>query len=176
MIPAVDVASDFAELERACARLREIAAMPAEVADHRRLEVSGWSALEHVSHVALANELIVRNMHSLVAGEGLLVQHSGEPSSGALEVLASGMIPRGQSQSPRMVRPPARIDRALLAEWLASGEVGFAKFAREPELLRRAKARVPHQLLGPLTAAQWVRFAWIHTRHHLAIVELVLGA
>jgi hypothetical protein len=35
---------------------------------------------------------------------------------------------------------------------------------------------VPHQILGPLTAARWVRFAAMHTRHHLDIAREVLAA
>lgn len=171
----MDIAADFAQLQRAYARLRAIASMPAELAELRRPEISGWSALEHVAHVALANELIVRNLHSLFAGEGPLVQLNGEPRPGALEILESGVIPRGLAQSPRMVRPPSRIDRALLGDWLSTGELGFVHFAASSELLSAAPGRIPHQMLGPLTAPQWARFAAIHTRHHLAIADLVLS-
>jgi hypothetical protein len=171
----LDIAADFAELERALVRLREIAALPPERAEARRPEISGWSALEHVAHVALANELIVRNLHGIASGAGLLVRTEGEPVPGALEILESGVIPRGRAQSPRMVRPPARIDRALLAEWMETGAAGFAKHAEQIEVLATATGRIPHQLLGPLKAPQWVRFAAIHTRHHLAIANQVLG-
>jgi len=171
----VDLAADFAELERGLARLRVIAGLQAERTEARRPEISGWCALEHVAHVSLANELIVRNLESLVAGAGLLVQSGGEPVPGALEILESGVIPRGRAQSPRMVRPPARIDRALLAEWLATAETGFASFAAQPERIAAASGRIPHQLLGPLSAPQWVRFAMVHTRHHLAIADAVLA-
>jgi hypothetical protein len=174
MSPARALAADFAELAAALERLREIAGLSPALAELRREEVSGWSALEHVAHVALANELIVRNLESLASGHGLLVQEGGEPVPGALEILASGVIPRGRAQSPRMVRPPARIDRTLLADWLATGERGFARFARETDSLAAARGKVPHQLLGPLDAPQWVRFGAIHTRHHLAIAEQVL--
>ena len=33
-----------------------------------------------------------------------------------------------------------------------------------------------HQLLGPLSAALWVRFAAVHTRHHLLITREMLSA
>jgi len=176
MSASFDTRANLAGLRQSMSRLREIAALSAEVAERRRPEISGWSALEHVAHVALANELIVRNLHGLISGKGALVQPSGEPIAGALEILESGAIPRGLVQSPRMVRPPSRIDRALLAEWLVAGEAGFAHF-ETTELVRldAAPGRVPHQLLGPLTAAQWVRFARIHTLHHLQIADAALG-
>jgi hypothetical protein len=175
MSASFDVHDDFAALRPALARLRTIVALPADVAELRRPEVSGWSPLEHVAHVSLANELIVRNLHSLGSGQGALVQLSGEPVAGTLEILQSGAIPRGRAQSPRMVRPPSRIDRALLEEWMAGAESGFEHFASQSELLEAASGRIPHQLLGPLTASQWVRFARIHTLHHLAIADALLG-
>jgi hypothetical protein len=175
MSAALELSSNFAQVQRSLLRLREIEALPAEITERRRPEISGWCALEHLAHVALANELIVRNLESLAANQGLLLLAEGEPVDEALQVLLSGVIPRGRVQSPRMVRPPVNIDRALLSDWLATAEIGFAKFAAEPAALAAAPGRVPHQLLGPLSGILWVRFANVHTRHHLAIVEEVLG-
>lgn len=175
MSGSLDLDTNFAELARSLVRLREIEALPAGISEARRPEISGWCALEHVSHVALANELIVRNLETLSANSGMLLLSEGEPSAEALAVLLSGQIPRGRAQSPRMVRPPAKIDRALLSEWLHTAERGFAKFAQQSALLAAAPGRVPHQLLGPLSATLWVRFANVHTRHHLAIAEEVGG-
>ncbi|MBK8181211.1 MAG: DinB family protein [Planctomycetes bacterium] len=169
------IAADFADLAAACERLREVSRLSAPLSTKQRPEISGWCALEHVAHVALANELIVRNLESLSTGHGALLQAGGEPVPGALEMLAAGVIPRGRAQSPRMVRPPSRIDPLLLADWLATGEQGFARFAREVASLAQARGKIPHQLLGPLDAPQWVRFARVHTRHHLAIVEALLA-
>ena len=169
-----DLAADFADLELALPRLRALADLPVEIGLRRRPEISGWSPLEHVAHVSLANELIVRNLDNLAAGTGILVVASGEPIPGALEMLESGKIPRGRAQSPRMVRPPATIDRALLDEWLATAEHGFRRLAADRSRLERAPGRIPHQLLGPLTAPWWVRFAAVHTRHHLAIADALL--
>ena len=52
----------------------------------------------------------------------------------------------------------------------------FTAFARQCAELEAAPARVPHQLLGPLSAALWVRFAATHTRHHVAIAREILTA
>jgi hypothetical protein len=35
--------------------------------------------------------------------------------------------------------------------------------------------KIPHQVLGPLDAPQWLRFAAVHTRHHLGIAYEVLA-
>ena len=39
-----------------------------------------------------------------------------------------------------------------------------------------SELKIPHQLLGPLDAPEWLRFARVHTEHHLAIVDELLSA
>jgi hypothetical protein len=73
-----------------------------------------------------------------------------------------------------MVRPPERVQRELLLEWLADGRRALA--ALDPATVVAGELKIPHQLLGPLDAPQWARFAAVHTRHHLVIVREVLEA
>lgn len=137
--------------------------------------VSGWSALAHVAHVSLANELVLKNLASLRKGSGLLVVQQAEPNPEALRILASGVLPRG-AQSPRMVRPPADIDIATARSW-AAGVVEQARaFAAQTAAEPPMTLWIPHQVLGPLTFAEWARFGAMHTRHHLAIAREVLAA
>jgi hypothetical protein len=136
--------------------------------------VSGWSPEQHLAHVALANELVLRNVKSIAKGSGLLLVQGGEPKPGVLAMLAEGALPRGRAQAPRMVRPPDSIERELLHQWLADGRNELA--ALDPATLAPGELKVPHQLLGPLDAPQWARFAAVHTRHHLVIVREVLEA
>lgn len=172
---AFDLAWNLREWAECLPALRKIRDLDARLARHVAPACSGWSALEHAAHVALANELIVRNLDTLLRGRGALLLDAGEPSAEALAVLTSGRIPRGRAQSPRMVRPPGRVDVELLDEWLLYGEQGVERFHVTLDALARASGRVPHQLLGPLSATLWVRFANVHTRHHLAIAAEVLA-
>lgn len=128
---------------------------------------SGWSVEQHVGHLALANELVLRNVQSLIAGKGALVSAGGSTHPMALQLLAAGSLPRGQAQAPRMVRPPDEIDRELVRQWLDDGR----KALESLELARVApgELKVPHQLLGALDGPQWLRFGAVHTRHHLVI-------
>jgi hypothetical protein len=137
-------------------------------------ERSGWSSEQHLAHVTLANELVLRNLKSLAEGQGLLIVRGGEPLPGTLEVLAAGRIPRGQARAPRMVRPPERVQPELLAQWLADGRAALA--ALDPRTVIASELKIPHQILGPLDAPQWARFGVVHTEHHLAIVRELLAA
>lgn len=136
--------------------------------------ISGWSGEQHLAHVALANELVLRNLKSLAKGSGMLVVQGGDPHPRALELLAAGALPRGEAQAPRMVRPPERVERALLSQWLADGKRELD--ALDPATLVSNGLKIPHQILGPLDAPQWVRFGAVHARHHLVIAHEVLHA
>jgi len=135
--------------------------------------VSAWSSEQHLAHIALANELILRNLKSLATGRGPFLVHGAESNPRALVLLAEGHLPRGQAAAPRMVRPPERVERALLEQWLADGRTALAEL--DPRTLPPHEPKIPHQLLGPLDAPQWARFAVVHTRHHLAIVREILA-
>jgi len=136
--------------------------------------VSGWSAEQHLAHVALANELVLRNLKSLAAGKGALIVEGGEPHVWVPEMFAAGRLPRGKAQAPRMVRPPETIERELMLQWLADAKRELA--ALDPRAIKPGTLRIPHQLLGPLDAVQWLRFGAVHTHHHMLIAREVLVA
>jgi hypothetical protein len=138
--------------------------------------VSGWSAEHQLAHVALANELVARNLRSLIKGAGMFVVDSGEPPQVALDVLIAGRFPRGRAQAPRIVRPPEEVQRDLLLDWLSGNRRDFDELATRTDELRAASKKVPHQILGPLSASQWLRFAAAHTRHHLVIAREIVVA
>jgi hypothetical protein len=171
-----DPRADLAQLDALYTEIRAWLALPRERVLRVDPEISGWNAEQHVVHCSLANELVGRNLKSLLKGAGLLVVDTGEPVEGALEILASGRIPRGTAQAPRIVRPPELVERAYLLEWLEGNEREFAEARQRLDELVAAPKRIPHQILGPLTAVQWVRFAAVHTAHHMAIARELLGS
>jgi hypothetical protein len=167
--------AQFALLLRAHDEIDRLLALPPERLAHVAPSVSLWSAEQHVAHLTLANELVVRNLKSLLKGAGPFVVETGELVPGALEILTSGQVPRGQAQSPRIVRPPEQVVREYLLDWIAGVRRDFTALQAQAEELAAARWMVPHQVLGPMTAAQWIRFALIHTQHHLAIAREALA-
>jgi len=173
-VPGFDPAAELAALRELQDELDELFALDPAHLTRVIPAVSAWSSEQHLAHVALANELVLRNLKSLASGRGVLLVHGAESNPRALAVLAEGRLPRGQAQAPRMVRPPERVERALLALLLADGRAALAEL--DPRTLPASEPKIPHQLLGPLDAPQWARFAAVHTRHHLAIVREILAA
>ncbi|MCC7014327.1 MAG: DinB family protein [Planctomycetes bacterium] len=168
--------TEFAALRAIYAEIDELLARPADELRCVLPAVSGWSPEQQLAHLALANELVARNLRSLIKGAGMFVVDGGEPVPGALEVLATGAFPRGQAQAPRIVRPPEVVEREYLLEWLGASRAEFEALALLAPELRQTTKKVPHQVLGPLSASQWLRFASAHSRHHLAIACEILAA
>ncbi len=133
--------------------------------------ISAWSVAEHLFHLVLACDLSLRNATSLVRDAGRLVREPVDRNAEALAILRRGRFPRGEAEAPRFVRPPARVDLALLAQLLGEVRDTARSLAADPGALRDAPRAVPHQVLGDLTCAEWLRFARAHTAHHLWIVR-----
>lgn len=168
--------SEFESLARSYAEIERTLALPPDLVARVAPQVSGWSAEQHIAHLSLANELVARNLRSLLKGSGPFVVESGEPPAEALAILAAGALPRGRAQAPRIVRPPEAVNREYLADWLAGNARDFAELRGKADELRACTKKVPHQILGPLTALEWVRFAATHTEHHLAIARELVAA
>lgn len=143
---------------------------------HAAPKVSGWPALAHVAHLELANELCLRNLQSFARREGMLLQRDKQPNEQSLELLARGALPRGQAKSPRMVVPPVDVELDMVRSWHRDNVEALAELARNAHLITSSELTIPHQVLGPLDAPQWLRFAVVHTRHHLTIALEVLSA
>lgn len=176
MTQEFSIEEQFTSLDRSYAEIDALLALPGDVARRAVEGVSGWSVEQHIAHLSLANELVARNLRSLLKGAGPFVVDSGEPPAEALAVLAAGKFPRGRAQAPRIVRPPEAVNREYLSEWLAGNRSDFSELRRRDLEFAACAKKVPHQVLGPLSAAQWLRFAATHTLHHLEIAREILAS
>lgn len=136
-------------------------------------EVSGWSVGRHLHHLALANGSIPRLIERLMNGR--LGEADLEPKAGAREALIEGTFPSGR-QAPEQVTPPDDLTRELVERDF--GRMSRAMLRIEPLLgeLSSCTLRFPHLYYGPLSTTEWLRFAYIHTRHHAQIMDKILAA
>ncbi|MFT5292087.1 MAG: hypothetical protein ACI8QS_002922 [Planctomycetota bacterium] len=155
-------------------RLARYAALPEERLIRVHPKSSNWSPAQHLFHVLLANEMSLKNAESLVARKGMLIRPFGSLSPGAEAIIARGRIPRGAAESPRFVRPRDQVDLSFVRD-LVKSTLAQIK-ALDAGAVEDAPDCVPHQILGDLSAAQWLRFARMHTAHHLVIVRELLAA
>lgn len=136
-----------------------------------RLEtVSGWSPAQHVDHVVKALALILDAVDRLREGTSTDIVLGGVPNLAGFAVLTTGWIPRGRGNAPTDVLPEPTPVRHRLREAVYEAVRRARDLAPHAGGLETTVGTLPHPILGPMRAAHWLRFADIHTRHHMAIV------
>ena len=173
LIGAPNPTRDVAALRATLERVGRVLERPDDVLFAPALDVSSWNAAEHVFHLVLALDLSLRNATSLVRERGRLIRDPEDRQPDALALLRRGRIPRGTAEAPRFARPPASFELSLVRELF--GEARGVAQALDPDALANAPRAIPHQEVGDLTATEWVRFARLHSTHHLVIVREILA-
>ena len=173
-VTEIDIPGEFRRLEEAFEAFEALRQEGPSICGARDPEVSGWSVEQHLFHIALATDLAFQHVRSLVAGKGRLIQAEGAIDPRAADVLQSDRTPRGAAQAPRMVTPDAEVDPEYLATELRMNREALQKLRELEVEIQAAPGWIPHQVLGPLAAKHWLRFAALHARHHWAIIRDVL--
>jgi hypothetical protein len=152
----------FSRIESGWGEVAKIIALGDEALSLRAEKVSAWSVTEQVDHLLKVERSIYSHLLTRTPAPGPRISLAGR------FVLATGWIPRGKSESPRGLRgTPARSGE--LAASLETCREVFRRLAAEPDPLLSPAAVLPHKMFGALTAGEAIRFAPIHTRHHLKI-------
>jgi hypothetical protein len=127
--------------------------------------VSAWSPAEHVDHLLKVTKSILDRLPSDEA-----VPRGTSLFGRAL--LALRWIPRGLARAPERLTGKQCTPEELRARLT---RVTMAVAAVDGAAVDAARIRnVPHPRFGGLTPAQALRFATVHTEHHLKIVRDIL--
>jgi len=152
-------------------KLSELVGLADGPLDAHATQVSKWSVAQQACHIFLVNGAAFRNIRKLCAGE----KEAEGPARGltwtGLLVLACRWIPRGRGRAPQAVVPPAEVSRDRLAELLEESRRELEEIGALSGAMGHRKGRIRHFIFGELDALQWLRFARIHTRHHLKIIR-----
>ena len=173
-MPVTSKPSDLPRLDALLARVDRLFELPEETLRRAAPEVSTWSAGEHLFHITLANDLSLKNALNLIAGRGRLRRERKPLHPRAAEVLERGVFPPG-AQAPRFVTPPPQPDLTVARDIQREVTAAARQVREQRAELEAAPQGIPHQILGVLSAAEWVRFARAHTAHHLGIARRVLA-
>lgn len=134
-------------------------------ADQIALSVSTWSIGQHLDHAMRAQAGIAATLD----GSATIVD--GPPTTLLGRVLlAVGWIPRGRGRAPPYTVPQPVDAQALQSAFDAAITRHAALAAHLPDIAGDP-SRSMHPVFGGLTRRQWLRFAFIHLRHHLKIVR-----
>lgn len=166
--------TDGAVLLSLLIRIRQLCQSEESLSFHSA-SISHWSVGQHCEHILKADRLNLRAIEMLMRGGGEAI----DSSASSHPVLESGEIPRGVAEAPGFVMPeeePASEVLVPLAEKVLSGWSEKLKELEgctgNEEFMMRG---IPHHEMGLLDIPAWIRFAMIHTRHHVDIAEEILG-
>ncbi len=162
-------ASPFATLDAQLERLAGLLAEPPESLGIVRPAVSRWSVGQQIDHLLKVLQVTRQVIVSERAPLARRINLAGRLA------LALNWLPRGVGKAPSSVQPGERPGSALGAA-LAAERAAWRELAGQRELLARREAIYPHPYFGGLTRAEAVRFAAVHTHHHLKIVDDILAA
>jgi hypothetical protein len=152
---------------------RETSGMPA---NQLGLSRNGkWSAAQILEHLSLAYSSTGKLMERCFQqGHAEAKQASLRERLITLVVVGIGYFPTGR-QAPEWTRPrgldpekAVETVRAALVDMDAKIAAAQAKFG--------SGVLAVHPIIGPLTARQWHKFHWEHTRHHMKQIRAIRAA
>jgi len=127
-------------------------------------QVSGWSVGMHVHHCCL----VIQAVHDALAASRPPAPRMWRSLIGRL-VLWRGRFPRGRARAPEFALPADDMSPTQLTTLLSAAEQAVgAMRALDPGTWMR------HFMLGTFTRDEAMRFAEVHTNHHLAIIREIL--
>lgn len=176
-----DPNTELKTLDAQLSQVAEALARPKERLTQAVEAISGWSQAQHIDHLTLAMDLNFRAVRQLILGSEAETSLP-EPSEPvplhpmAERMFRSGKIPRGAAEAPERVVPQETSEIHIV-------QARVKELAQEARSLRVLSAQllelpgaIPHPILGPFSANDWVRFASVHTAHHLSIVDEIEAA
>lgn len=138
----------------------------------RNDSISKWSVGEQLEHVAKVDGGIFESIGKLLADPS---EDPGRPIRRARMMLLVGFIPRGRGRSPEPYVARG-IDPGEVRSMLEQRRQSWIEFEPRLDEVVASRSKTPHPLLGQFTAAQWVRFAQVHARHHQKIIDDILNS
>ena len=124
-----------------------------------------WTLAQILEHLAIGVDHVVRQLGE--RKDRTDMKRRADPRQTLMRhlVLGVGRIPRGR-KTPKAARPGDRPDPELA---MAQYRMAVAELARLTESVpadRQTAIFVQHPILGDLNLPEWVRFFYVHNRHH----------
>lgn len=166
---------EFADLDEGMQRIDALLGCAPEDWSRQSADVSSWSVARQVDHMLRSLERMLAAADMIRVGYDARIKPDGEASLPGRLILRAGAIPRGRAQAPEEVLPEELPAVEACRERYETVLQQLAAFAPHLETMRKLRGTIPHPLLGDFRAREWFRFARIHTEHHLAIVDDILG-
>jgi Protein of unknown function (DUF1569) len=153
----------------------ESATVGATAAQLQQAPAGKWNAAQILEHLFLTYKNTNKGIRKcLEGGAPLATGATFQHWIGTLLVVRLGYLPSGR-KAPERATPRGmgaqEVQKAIFPE-IKRMESGL----RDCENKFGARTKImDHPILGPLTAAQWRKFHWVHGRHHAQQIRQRLG-
>jgi hypothetical protein len=128
--------------------------------------VGKWCAAEVLEHLLLTYTGTTKGFERVLSAENPMARRASVRERWrTLIVLRFNYLPEGR-KAPKQTVPRGLAAEAVRAEVVQKLEAMDGIIARCEASFGKGKV-LDHLILGPLTAAQWRKFHWIHGRHHI---------
>jgi hypothetical protein len=125
-----------------------------------------WCAAEVLEHLYLTYTGTIKGFERVLnAGRPMVAQVSVRQRLRTLVVLRFNYLPNGR-KAPKQTAPRGLAPETVRAEVVQKLEAMDGIIAQCESRFGHGKV-LDHPILGPLTAAQWRKFHWIHGHHHV---------
>ena len=133
--------------------------------DWHRAPKGKWSVAQIVAHLATGVDLSSSAFEQRKEKFGML--RRSNPGQAVLRhlLLTIGRFPPGRKAGDT-TQPPERPDAELVSAQFRMGVERFTKMINAWPEGRQLEVFVKHPYLGDLNLPEWVRFHYVHARHH----------
>ncbi|MBI4421905.1 MAG: DUF1569 domain-containing protein [Gemmatimonadetes bacterium] len=124
-----------------------------------------WSITQIIAHLGMGIDLSSATFERRGEKQGMIRRSS--PGQAVLRhlLLGLGRYPPGR-KAPESTAPPEHPDPDLITAQFRMGVERFGTLIETWPEERQLQVFVKHPLLGDLNLPEWVRFHYVHCRHH----------
>ncbi len=139
-------------------------------ADWHRAPPAKWSVCQIVQHLAMSVDLVATAFER--RADEPVMQRRATPHQTVLRhiLLGVGRIPGGV-EAPDVVRPHEEPDPALAMAQFRMGVERHGTLVDMWPQERQLEVFVRHPIVGDLNLPEWIRFHYVHCRHHARQLE-----
>ena len=133
--------------------------------DWYRAPKGKWSIAQIVQHVAIGIDLVGRSFAALAGTPPMRRQNKPHETVLRHLTLGIGHYPAALKALPQ-ANPDPKPDHDLVTAQFRMGVEQYKEIAGTWTTTQQQDHYVPHPLLGDLNFPEWVRFHFLHCRHH----------
>jgi hypothetical protein len=132
-----------------------------------------WTLAQILHHLAIGVDAVVAKLEERQERTDLTRRATARQHLMRHLLLGVGRIPPGR-ETPAGTRPDDRPDPKLAAAQYRMAVARLATLAETMPEERQARLFVRHPYIGDLNLPEWVRFFYVHSRHHTHQIEVRL--